>query len=152
MTGLSTATIGGLVGGTVTLAGQFIIQYFTHRWQVKRWILDNKKAEYTELLAVLSKSVEQMVQNSSDVGYTHVPQAEKQRRFDEAVMLGRAVIRSRVLIATRMEADGVLERWEMLGAVENTGERSHKWAEIRYALLEGMGKELGLETNIPKPL
>lgn len=93
-----------------------------------------------------------MVENSSDVGYMDVAEAKKGRAFDEAVVRGRAVIRSRVLIAARMDGDRILEQWQMLGAMAGTGERSHKWAGIRYALLEGMGKELGFKTNIPKPL
>lgn len=141
-----------IIGTIIGIIGTLLVQYLTHRWQLKRWILDNKKAEYSELLTVLSKSIEQMVQNSSDVGYMDVPETEKRRAFDEAVVLGRAVIRSRVLIAARMERDRILERWQILGALPNTGERSQTWAEIRYSLLKGMGEELGFKTNVPKPL
>ena len=141
-----------LVTAVIAFLGGLATAYATHRWQVMRWILDSKKAEYSELFAVLSKSIEQMVQNSSDVGYMDVPEAEKQRAFDEAVVRGRSVIRSRVLIAARMEGDRILERWQMLGALPNTGERSNAWAEIRYSLLKGMGQELDFKLSIPKPL
>lgn len=148
MTALLTAIIAAIIG----IIGTLLVQYVIHRWQLKRWILDNKKAEYSELLTVLSKSIEQMVQNSSDVGYMDVPETEKRRAFDEAVVRGRAVIRSRVLIAERMERDRILERWQMLGALPHTGERSRAWAEIRYSLLKGMGEELDFKINVPKPL
>lgn len=151
MIGLSTI-IGAIVGIIGTLLVQSFIQYLTHRWQVKRWILDSKKAEYSELLTVLSKGIERMAQNSSDVAYANVPEAEKRGAFDEAVITGRGVIQSRVLIAARMDGDRILERWQMLGAMANTGERSRKWAEIRYALLKGMERELGFKANFPKPL
>jgi hypothetical protein len=148
MTTLLATVITAIIG----IGGTLLVQHFSYRRQVKQWVLENKKAEYSELLSVLSKSIEQMVQNSSDVGYMDVAEAEKGRAFDEAVVRGRAVIRSRVLIAARMDRDRILEQWQMVGAMASTGERSHKWAEIRYALLEGMGKELGFKTNIPKPL
>ena len=93
-----------------------------------------------------------MVQSSSDVGYMDVPEAERRRRFDEAVVHGRAVIRSRLLIAARMEKDRILERWQLLGALPDTGERGHGWAEIRYSLLKGMADELSIKINLFKPL
>jgi hypothetical protein len=93
-----------------------------------------------------------MVQNSSDVGYPDASDNQRRERFNEAVVVGRGVIQSRVLIAPQMLRDCILDRWKELGGIAETGERNRRWQHMQYSLLRAISEDLDVKVDFPKPL
>ena len=90
------------------LVGVLIGAYITNRNQRKHWVADSKKQEFRELLGILTRSYDEILEKHTPmVAYT----PEDQRRHAEAEKSALAVIRDRILIARELEGIKLEQRW-----------------------------------------
>jgi hypothetical protein len=80
--------------GIGPLIGALIGSWLTRSWQRKQWLLESKKAEYRELLSVLSQSAHCILNNSPHLtvqGMGTLKSGEQERESDEAAADGSSL-------------------------------------------------------------
>lgn len=108
--------VAALLGGLFVLAGVLATARLTSAREHRRWVLDNKKLEWRELMTELFSC-----------GYT-MARAFRQMRTDDdleavanAVHQGRAAIRNRIFIAGALQKHSIEDRWSQLVTYVNAG-------------------------------
>ncbi len=135
---------GVVIGSALSTAGNFFLNWQTHSRQLNQWTLENKKAEWRELISILTRSARSLADNSPLAGQyvPHVTTAEIERRISEADVQARAAIQDRIFIAKRLETENILERWGLLAAKDEAGAIWDAWTELHDALLKAAHEDL----------
>ncbi len=90
------------------LAGVFIGAYIAGRNQRDRWVADNKRAEYRELLTTLAESFTKIVRLR---GHGVAAGPEEERTLMNLELRTNTVILDRIFIADEVEYMELLNRW-----------------------------------------
>jgi hypothetical protein len=96
--------------GVGPLVGVLIGAWSARSWQRKQWELDNRGAEYRELITVLSQSVYCIIKNGPF--RMRLVRSEQQRESEEAMFLGQRNVRDRIFMDRQMREAGIPEFWE----------------------------------------
>ncbi|MBO0910570.1 MAG: hypothetical protein J2P13_02155 [Acidobacteria bacterium] len=100
----------GVVG---PLVGVVLGSLLTRSWQRNQWIRDNKRAEYRELITVLSESDDCIANNPhryDRIGTQSPGTAERDRLSDKAEERASAIINDRIVISETV-LQKVREHW-----------------------------------------
>jgi hypothetical protein len=138
-----------LFGALSGLLGVIIGAYLTRSWQRKQWLLDSKKAEYRELLSVLSQAAHYILNNSPlQVPNTlgSLKSGEQQRLSDEAADRGHAIISDRIFIADVIAREKIEQRWVAVLKEKRVDTFWNAWEELHGLLLKVSRKDLGLKS------
>jgi hypothetical protein len=85
-----------LIGALSGLLGVILGAFLTRSWQRKQWLLDNKKAEYRELISILSQAAHYILNNSPHLQgpnpLGNLKSGEQERLSDEAADRGHTII------------------------------------------------------------
>jgi hypothetical protein len=98
--------VGGLIGAITTAV-------LTRKREHQRWILDNKKLEWRELIDTLHAALFQMGYAFQEM---RVYKPGEEGDVQSAVSKGSRVIRDRIFIADAIQRHQVLEQWKELVA------------------------------------
>jgi hypothetical protein len=102
-----------LAGGAISLISAFvgaaINTWFTSRREHKRWLFDQKRIEYRELLDGLHECMENM-----SGAFLKVNVTKPQNLPDVAIARGNILIHSRIFVWPALEKFGIEKRWEEL--------------------------------------
>ena len=131
----------GTLAGVVI--GALLTPYVTSRWQHRQWMLDNTRAEYRELLGVLSKSAH-YVALSLPVPIS-VLTPDQQRQIFEADAEARRVIADRILIAQRIRREDIAHRWTMLMAEKDFSKFWNEMDRLHDTIVKMAHEDLGLK-------
>ena len=115
------------------LVGVFIGAYIANQNQRKHWLADNRKEEYRELMAVITKSLNAYLERYVlNIG---VVSGEDERHLQETLTEVMQITRSRLFIRDAIERLDVVNRWHSL---TDTYERTREHSPFS----KGMGKLL----------
>jgi hypothetical protein len=95
--------------GLSSLIGAVLSWWLTSRREHRRWILDNKKLEWRELITELYSCGQRMAR-----GFHRMRSDEDMQETGKAAHEGLALITNRIFIADSMQKHGVPERWSKL--------------------------------------
>lgn len=132
------------------LVGVLIGAWLARSWQRKQWVLDGKKAEYRELLSILSESYHCMAKYWNDftpmVGGIGHPFTERRERSLAAGTAGHRVIEDRVFIDKQMREADILQKWSILeSARDNKFQLGVRWSELHDLLVKMAHRDLGIK-------
>ncbi len=136
--------IGSLIGGLVQ-------QYFSAKQRHREWVKDNRKQEWRELIAVLSKSVHAILQNTPDLrfdGIVAISGEQEKQLFEaylEADLEARRIIEDRLFISRWVQSENVLERWQLIAAEKDPSRIVDYWKHLHAALVDFAHKDLGIK-------
>lgn len=88
------------------LIGLLVGHVLTRRWQFEQWKLENRKAEYRQLLSALSAGY------MATVSYRQWSTTEGREEVAKVQMAATACIKDRIFIAEEMRRNNILLRWE----------------------------------------
>lgn len=91
------------------LTGILIGHLLTRSWQRKQWLLDNKKGEYRELLAILTRAYGTILRLQAP---GRPRDADDERELSEAHLVALSVIRDRLFISRAPTLMRVLKLWQ----------------------------------------
>lgn len=138
-----------LIGALSGLLGVILGAYLTRSWQRKQWLLDSKKAEYQELLSVLSQAAHYILNNSPRLqlpnGIGGVKSGEQERLSGEAADRGHATIADRVFISDTMAREKIGERWLAVLKEKRVDGFWNAWEELHRLLLKVSREDLNLK-------
>jgi hypothetical protein len=143
--------IGGL--GIGSLIGGLVQQYVSAKQRHREWIKDNKKQEWRELIAVLSKSVHRILQNTPDLRFEPIEgivaiSGEQEKRlleeYLEADLEARRTIEDRLFISSCVKSENVLERWQLIAAEKDSARIVGHWNHLHTALVDFAHKDLDI--------
>ena len=111
--------------------------FLTRSWQRKQWLRDNKMAEYRELLSALSRSAHHILQTVTSLRFASeaIRDGDKERQNEEADIEARRVIADRILIASRIRRENILERWQGITAERDGNKFWRGWLDLHEALV-----------------
>ncbi len=105
---------GGLISLVSGIVGAVINTWFTSRREHRRWLLDQKRIEYRELLDGLHECMQQMSGAFLPIGVT-TPSSDP----DNAMRRGYSLIRGRIFTAPALAKFEIERRWKELCARVN---------------------------------
>lgn len=115
---MSTANLLAILAVIGSLAGVGLGAWLTARRQHKQWVLDNKKAEYRELLDLLNVYRFQLLKNTATYSPIEMPAYDaKQKTSDDRVLHESQVslnnaLTDRIFIRKALIEGGVLQQFE----------------------------------------
>jgi hypothetical protein len=119
-----------LLAGFFTLAGVWIASRLTSSREHRRWVADNKKLEWRELIDQMHESFNRM-----QYAYISPPgvYAASDDSFDPGVGIeaGERIVRNRIFIADILVRDGIVEHWEQLRKHTQKVRRSSSELDLR---------------------
>ena len=130
------------------LVGVFVGAYIASRNQRKHWIADNKKEEYKELLAALSRAITASFAHRSKLSL-HGPTGDQlSSTFPKEVVDVAEAIQTRIFIAPVVTDLKVLRRWHAALQIPILGEKSnadfsHVVGELLDNIREAARKDVG---------
>jgi hypothetical protein len=101
------------LAGFFTLAGVWIASRLTSSREHRRWISDNKKLEWREL-------IDQMHESFNRIQYAYISPPGVYEASDDSfdpragIQAGERVLRNRIFIADTLLRHGITEHWEQL--------------------------------------
>jgi hypothetical protein len=114
----------------------------------RRWLADNRKEEYRELLGALTRSTTLWIHHR---GIPGPKAATEMKEAQEAHEVALGVILDRIFIAEEIEKANIYDLWTTaLAELKNTNDIrafSDRFEKIRHAILES-----ALQRKIPKAL
>ncbi len=138
-----------LIGTLSGLLGVSLGAYLTRSWQRKQWLLDSKKAEYRELLSVLSQAAHYILNNSPHLEQPNplgsLKSGEQERLSDGAADRGHAIISDRIFIADAMAREKIEQRWVKVVKEKRVDTFWNAWEELHRLLLKVSHEDLGLK-------
>jgi hypothetical protein len=139
-----------LIGALSGLLGVILGAYLTRSWQRKQWLLDSKKAEYRELLSVLSQAAHYILNNSPHLEqpnpFGSLKSGEQERLSDEAVDRGHAIIADRIFIADTIAREKIDQRWVMVLTEKRVDKFWSAWEDLHRLLLKVSREDLKLKS------
>jgi hypothetical protein len=97
-----------IIGAGTALAGVLIGGWISSRNQRRQWVLDNRKAEYRELLEGLFKASEDIIKARPNIAAGMSPE------LIDAIWRGQRLLRNRIFIAQEIQAGGIPQDWEQI--------------------------------------
>jgi hypothetical protein len=114
--------------GVGPLVGVFVGAWLSRSWQRKQWVMDNRKAEYRELISGLRECAHEIVHNpGSTVASDKLNSGEELPDVDGPEARGYNLISDRLFIADAMTREKVRQRW--LAVVGQQANHTKFWAE-----------------------
>jgi hypothetical protein len=95
-------------GFSSTLLAAFVGQKMSRSWQREQWMLDNKKKEYSELLAVFSAAYISTVNLHR---HGSVNTSAMQQQCADTELESYRILRDRIFTANDLEKENVRARW-----------------------------------------
>src|SRR5437762_4712077 len=92
---------GVVIGSTLSIAGNFLLNWQTHSRQVKQWELESRKAEWRELISALTIGARSLADRLPLPDMPVVLTGEQERRISELDAEARRTIQDRIYIALR---------------------------------------------------
>jgi hypothetical protein len=117
--------------GIGPLNGVLIGAWLTRSWQRKQWVLENKKAEYRELISTLSQGFHIITKNLP-VGRSGSMSGEEKRESRNAWVAGIQVIQDRIFIDEEMRVEKIQKKWVEIA----------RWGETKQLALRGIAGPL----------
>lgn len=139
-------TIAGIFG-VGSLAGGLITQYVLSKQRHQEWAKDNKKQEWRELIGTLTRSAHLFIETSTDVGLTVITGAQERAIF-EANGEARRIIEDRIFIASEVQRENVLERWQLLVAENRLARMMEYWNHLHSTLVAAARKDCGMKEQV----
>jgi hypothetical protein len=102
---------GGLIGLISGVLGAAVNSLFSSRREHRRWLLDQKRMEYKELLDGLRECMDNMSGAFLSVNVT-----KPQNLPDVAIARGNTLIQGRIFVGPALEKFGIQKRWDELAA------------------------------------
>lgn len=131
--------------GIGPLVGVFVGAWLSRSWQRRQWVLDNRKAEYRELISCLSQSAHSLMDAfSTNVGYGSGSD-EQLWGVDGAASRGYNVISDRLFIAEVMKRENVRDRWLALVKQRDVSKFWGEWSALYRMLLETARHDLNIK-------
>jgi hypothetical protein len=124
------ASLATILGGIV---GLLIGHYLTRSWQLKQWKLENRRAEYRELLSKLSAGY------TAAMSYGEWSTTEGREDVAKTEKAATACIRDRIFIADEIWDYDLLRRWET--SLDKYDHNPHNTMEF-YMEFEHIRKDL----------
>ncbi len=138
-----------LLGTLSGLVGVVLGAYLTRSWQRKQWLLDSKKAEYRELISVLSQAAHYILNNSPHLQRPNplgsLKSGEQERLSDEAADRGHTTISDRIFIADTIAREKIDERWLSILKQKRIDQFWNAWEELHGLLLKVSREDLTLK-------
>jgi hypothetical protein len=135
--------------GIGPLIGALIGSWLTRSWQRKQWLLESRKAEYRELMSVLSESANCILNNSQRLavqGMGTIKSGEQERQSDEAATRGHRIIEDRIFMADTVAREKIDERWVVLLKEKDIRKFWEAWDELHRLLLKMAREDLNLKS------
>jgi hypothetical protein len=137
-----------LIGALSGLLGVILGTYLTRSWQREQWLLDSKKAEYRELISVLSQAAHCILNNSPHLQLPNplgsFKSGEQERLSDEAADRGHVTIADRIFIADTIAREKISERWVAVLKEKRIDKFWDAWEELHRLLLKVSREDLKL--------
>jgi len=101
------------LAGFFTLAGVWIASRLTSSREQRRWVSDNKKLEWREL-------IDQMHESFNRMQYAYISPPGVYEASDDSfdpgvgIEAGERIVRNRIFIADTLVREGIAEHWEQL--------------------------------------
>ena len=130
--------------GIGPLIGVLIGAWLTRSWQRKQWALENKKAEWRELISTLSESFRCIVKNWPHGVITAVSR-EDARETLEAEVAGQRIIEDRIFIDTQLRERQIHDRWALLVGERDFNRVCNYWKDLRNDLVRMAHKDLHIK-------
>src|SRR5712691_8008329 len=92
------------------LVGVVIGALLTRSWDRKKWLNDNRKQEYRELLTSLTNACSAMIDNFHAKGASLQTEAQREATKEEYFKSLR-VLKDRIFIAEEVEQMNLFDRW-----------------------------------------
>ena len=133
--------------GIGPLVGVLIGAGLTHSWQRKQWVLENKKAEWRELINTLSESYHCMVKTipSTGPGLGSFTTGEDRLERLEAELAGFRVIEDRIFIDKPLRVAQIRDRWALLAGEREYNRACAYWRELHDTLVRMAHRDLGIK-------
>jgi len=133
------------------LFGVLIGVWLTRSWQRKQWVLESKKAEYRELISILSESYHCIVKNwpiplapfGEVIG--SISDAPQRKEVLEAGVAGQRVIEDRIFIERQMRVENIREQWGLLAAKKDLTRIREYWKNLHDVLVKMAHRDLGIK-------
>lgn len=116
---VSTTNLLAILAVVGSLVGVGLGAWLTSRWQHKQWVLDNKKAEYRELLDMLNVYCFQLLKSIATYAPTEIPNlySAKQKDSDDRTLHETQVslnnaLTDRLFIRKALTEHSVLQKFE----------------------------------------
>jgi hypothetical protein len=141
---LISGIVGVVTGSVLSTIGNVVASSIAYCRERKQQAKDNKRAEYRELLGVLSQSAHCFADNSPGLLYEIAALSPEQRqKAQEAHRNAQGCIEDRLSIAGTMERERILERWQLLTAKTGWTEFWVEWGIFHSTLIALAQKDLG---------
>lgn len=101
-----------LLGGLFTLGGVWIASRLTSSREHRRWVLDNKKLEWRELIDEMQVCFNRMVYAFQD--FNVISGADDSNDPEAGMRKGYRILRNRIFIADAIAEHKIMEQWQEL--------------------------------------
>ena len=132
------------------LLGIFVGAFISQRWQRRQWLLDNKKTEYRELLSGIAtasyRNLKALPLRNEHTGERRELSPDEQGELLEAQTEGQRLLSDRIFIASQIERENIIERWQLLTAEEDFSMFVAGMKSLHEKLLEIARKDLGIKS------
>jgi len=91
------------------LAGVLVGAWLARWWDKRKWVNDNRKEEYRELVTALTTAAMGLIEKYQAVEY--LVSGEKLKEIQSAYMETLRIIQDRIFIAGEMERMKIFDRW-----------------------------------------
>jgi len=127
------------------LIGVGLGAFFTRSWQRKQWVLENKKAEYRELLSVLSQTVHNYLNVWPTPMDSNVITSEEMHKLMASDTEARKTIGDRIFISNFIKREDIQSRWTIVVAGSRGGNMMDYWHALHETLIKSAHRDLGIK-------
>jgi len=96
-----------LLAGSGSILGLFIGAYLSRSWDRNKWLNDNRKSEYKELLTAITTASVSIIKSASEADDFDV-----RKQANEANTEFHRVVNDRIFIASELEEIKIVQRWD----------------------------------------
>lgn len=132
---------GGFLGILASATAQILQNRLTSKREEQRWIANNRKEEYRELLKALTHTATFLMEY---VGTSAGKEPEYQKRYTQVYGDGIRVISDRIFIADEIKNIEVYDRWvdavERLNKTNDLGAFSDRFERLRDDIVKSARK------------
>jgi hypothetical protein len=135
-----------------TLVGVFVGAWLSRAWQRKQWVLDNRKAEYRELISGLRECAHEILKNPDSTGASdRLNRSDEVPDVDGPEARGYNLISDRLFIADVMIREKVRQRWlAVVGQQANDTKFRAEWSTLYRLLVKTARLDLKLpDVSVP---
>jgi len=127
------------------LVGVLVGAYLARSWDQRRWLLDNRKEEYRELLALIEIASRYLQIQIRGHGGLNAINPDEQRELNAAKGDGGRIILSRIFVAERIHQGEIHLKWQSLfDEPFDPKQFAEKMRTLHEAILGAARSDLGL--------